>query len=144
MSNKGYIYILSVALLLAGVISLPVLTPADSGGRDFGQGGFCGRGWYEGQGSLGYRQNLTDDQVDQLEKERGRFLEETASLRHRIAGAERTLNAVIDKDNPDAAKAVAVQKELSDLWARFDQKQLAHRIAIRTIVRESGGGPRIY
>lgn len=124
--------------MVAGVVFIPLLAPADP------EGGTCGRGWYGGKGGYGFGQEWSGAQAESMEKERERFIEETRPLRRQIAEAERALNAVINSDSPDTAKAVELQKALSDLWAQFDRKQLIHRITLRGIMREESGGTNTY
>ena len=144
MSKKGYTYVLAAGLLVAALVAVPLLTLAGPEDGTYDEGGYCGRGWYGSQGGPGDRREWSNTRITRMEKERERFIEETGSLRRRIAETEQALNAVVDKDTPDRARAAELQKELSGLWAQFDQKQLAHRITLRGIMRDNRSRTNLY
>ena len=50
------------------------------------------------------------------------------------------LRSELAQENPDPQKAAAIQKEISGLEAQFDQKRLEHRLEMRKISPNAGGG----
>jgi len=104
-------------------------------GRGWGGGGYClGQGpgggrW--GGGAPGYQGNLSDQDLDKLNKERQAFFEDTRTLREHLYQKELELRSEMAKQDPDAAKAAALQKEVSELQGQLDQKRIEHRIKMQ-------------
>ncbi len=98
-----------------------------------------GPGW---QGTYGpaYRGNLTPDQIKALDEARGAFFKETESIRQDLYAKNLELRSELAKPNPDTAKAAQLQKEISDLRAKFDQKRLDHMVKMREITPQAGRG----
>jgi len=94
-------------------------------GRGAGMGGGSGMG----AGSS----NLTDDQIQQMQAEQNAFRTATEDIRLQINEKRQALHTELDKQTPDAATAQALQKEISDLQAQFDQKRLTHILAMKKI-----------
>ena len=100
-----------------------------------------------GYGMMGYgprggtRDNLTREQIEALDQQREAFYQATSPLRESLYEKQLALRAELAKENPDAAKAADLQREISKLKADFDQKQLEHRLKLRSIAPTTGRGP---
>ncbi|MBW1668697.1 MAG: Spy/CpxP family protein refolding chaperone [Deltaproteobacteria bacterium] len=112
-----------------------------------------GRGW--GRGMMGYRQGtpatqtqtgwgytkLTEEQRKQLDSLHQKFYEETLPIRNEIVAKSAELNTVLNSQNPDAEKAKALQKEISDLRGKLAEKRTELVLEARKIAPEAGFGP---
>ena len=116
---------------------------ADWGGGGWHRGpGYHHRGWGGGPDS-GYGPmmgDLSDDDIKVFEKERQAFFKETESLRQDLYSMELALRSELAKDNPDAKKAANIQKEISNLETKLDQKRVDHMIKMRKINPNAGRG----
>lgn len=111
---------------------------------------FAGRGnWNENRADDGRMYNcpygnpvanLTDEQRTQLDNERKAFFDATKVMRQDLNAKQLELRAELAKQNPDAARAAALQKEVSELNASLDQKHLEHVFAVRKIHPDAGRG----
>ena len=103
-------------------------------GRGWG-GGYCGgpgSGWaQQGFTGPGYQGNLNDEEITKLNKERQAFFEETSELRENLYQKRLELRAELAKKDPDAKKAVNLQKEISEIESQLDQKRVEQRIKMR-------------
>jgi len=126
------IRILGIALLV-GALAVPVFVWADGWGRGHHMMGPWGSdpesSW---QYERGYR-NLTEEQRTQLEQLDRKFYDETANLRNEIWTKSAELNTLLDSSNPDSEKVRALQKELSNLQAKLDEKRLNYELEARKI-----------
>jgi Spy/CpxP family protein refolding chaperone len=86
-------------------------------------------------------QKLTEDQLKKMETERNTFQTATKDIRQQINEKRQALNTELAKKTPDAATATALQKSISDLQAQFDQKRLAHILAMKKIDPDYTEGP---
>ena len=93
--------------------------------------GWHHRGYY-GQG-YGEIPNLTDEQIDKLEKERANFFENTKELRDAIYAKELEIRSEFAKSDVNETKVPTLQKELSKLRTELDQKHIDHIINVRKI-----------
>ncbi|MFH2121601.1 MAG: periplasmic heavy metal sensor [Pseudomonadota bacterium] len=148
-------------LILAGiaVIGIGSYAYADWGmgyGRHMGYGwgsgygpGMMGPGAYEGYGMgpgmMGYPGdrsgnwgNLSDEDAKKIEKEQATFLRSTEQLRQDIYAKGLELRSELSKENPNAENAATLQKELSGLEGRLDQKRVDHMITLRKITPNLG------
>ncbi|MBI5845772.1 MAG: periplasmic heavy metal sensor [Deltaproteobacteria bacterium] len=130
-------------VLAVAVLTLPILTLSDAFAFRGGQQG--GPGYGQGHpGHPGPVADLSEKDMEKLEAERAAFLKETKDLRYRIEDKEWELGRELRADKPDEKKAVAVQRELSDLRGQMDQKVLAHRLKMRNLFPDffaNGFGP---
>ena len=94
---------------------------------------------YQGRDDRDY---LSREQIEKLQKENEAFYKDTEKLRDNLYQKELVLRDELAKEKPDAGKAQTLQKELSDLRAKFDQKQIDHQLQIRQIAPEAGRGWR--
>ena len=95
------------------------------------------RGW-RGTRGHGYRGNLSEEDLEKLDRERDAFLEATEGLREKVYAKETELRKVLATDDPDAKAAAKLQKEISELRAELDQMHVGHLIAVRKISPELG------
>ena len=112
------------------------------GGRMMGPGmmgyGYGGPMW--GPGTNGYGPKLTDDQLAKLDAAREHFFTDTADLRSQIREKQFELRNEMNKDNPDEAKVMQLQKDLSNLNDDFSQKSLQYQLEVRKLVPEQDLG----
>ena len=119
-----------VAGLVVVLMSFGVNAFAEMG-RGAGMGGGAGMGPGSGMGGGGA--NLTDDQIKQMQSEQNAFQAATADIRLQLNEKRQALHTELAKQTPDAATAQALQKEISDLQAQFDQKRLTHILEMKKI-----------
>lgn len=124
-------------LVIVAVISLVgVGTTAFAG---WGRGSYGpmmhGRGW----GAYG-TERLSEEEYKRLEELNEAFFKETKALQRSIYEKELALQSEMIKENPDPKKAADVQKEISDLESRFDQKRLERRLEMQKINPNAGQG----
>lgn len=128
------------ALVLVAAIAVPVIAHGPGWGRGGHMMGYWG-------GGPGYSQpygpnygNLTEEQRTELEKlERG-FYDETAQIRSELWSKRGELNALLNTTDPDADKAKAFQKEISDLRGKLAEKQTDFDLKARKINPEGTFG----
>ena len=100
----------------------------------FGVNAFAGMGKGPGNRGMGAASaNLTDDQIKQMETERNAFQTATQGIRQQLNEKRLALQTELAKQTPDAATAAALQKDISDLQAQFDQKRLTHILEMKKI-----------
>jgi zinc resistance-associated protein len=123
-----------VAAAIVGVVGFAATSFA-GWGRGWGGGGYClGQGPGSGRwggGAPGYQGNLNDQDIDKLNKERQAFFEDTRELREKLYQKELELRSEMTKQDPDASKAVALQKEVAELQGQLDQKRVEQRIKMQ-------------
>jgi hypothetical protein len=79
------------------------------------------------------RTKLTDDQIKKMEAKRTEFQTATTGIRQQLTEKKQGLQAELAKQAPDAAKCMALQKEVSNLQAQFDQKRVTHILEMKKI-----------
>ncbi|MEW6670260.1 MAG: periplasmic heavy metal sensor [Thermodesulfobacteriota bacterium] len=130
--------------LLSGLLIVPVISWA----RGWGWGGGHMMGyWGRGPGDYdrddrGYASTLTREQQDRLTDLDRKFYDETRELRDKLWSKSAELNAALAEASPDTAKVTGLQKEVSDLRAKLDEKMVTYEIEARKIApdnRFSGG-----
>jgi len=135
---------LIVVLTVAAVIGIGTYAFGHMGGSY----GYYGRmhggpgmhqGYY-GEAGNDYRTDLKDEDIKALEEERSAFLKATESVRQNLYSKELELRSELYKENPDVAKAEALQKEISDLKSTLDQTRIGHMIKIRRLNPNAGRG----
>ncbi|MBN1848910.1 MAG: periplasmic heavy metal sensor [Deltaproteobacteria bacterium] len=80
--------------------------------------------------------NLTDEQRTQLDQLHKKFYDETVQIRNELGSKSLELNNLLRSSNPDATKVKALQKEISDLRAKLDEKRVDFDLEARKIVPE--------
>jgi len=138
--NKSIMVLSIIAILAFGAYAF-----ADWGmgygnhGRGHYDQGMHQRGW-EGSGYGHMMGDLSEEQIKKLDKERNAFYKATEDLRQEIYQKELELRSELSKANPDAEKAASLQKNISKLEARLNQKQIDHMIAVKKINPNAGRG----
>jgi hypothetical protein len=85
------------------------------------------RGYYGPNGS----ENLSQEDAAKLEQSQEKFFDETRDLRAAIRDKQFALNDELQKADPDRAKVADLQKQLTELESKFDQKALDHQLELR-------------
>ena len=98
------------------------------GGNCSGQGGGYGQ---RGSAAPGYQGNMSDQDIDKIQKERQAFFEDTRVTRENLYQKELELRSEMAKQDPDVNKAVALQKEVSELEGQLNQKRVEQRIKMQ-------------
>jgi len=124
--------VLGIALLV-GVIAVPVFAWAHGWSRGHHMMGPWGSGPGYCYGPERGYENLTEEQRTQLEQLDRKFYDETAKLRNEIWSKSAELNNVLNAPNPDLEKAKSLQRDISDLRAKVDEKRLNYELEARKI-----------
>jgi Spy/CpxP family protein refolding chaperone len=103
--------------------------------------GHHGPGWHH-RGDYGqrYDDQMSKEEYKQWEQQKEAFLTETQDLRANLYEKERELQNELAKSEPDAAKASGLQKEISELQSKLDQKRIDHMIEMRKLNPNAGRG----
>ena len=133
-------------LIFAGValfVSIAAVS-AFAHGPGWGMGGGWGHhgpGWHH-RGDYGqrYDDQMSKEEYKQWEQKREAFFTETQDLRSSLYEKERELQNELAKSEPDAAKASGLQKEISELQSKLDQKRIDHMIEMRKLNPNAGRG----
>jgi zinc resistance-associated protein len=128
-------------------ISILIITlsfPVFARGRGWGMGGHMGGFWGGGPGSCGqydrgygYQNPEQRTRQNQPDEE---FYNDTASLRNKIRSKSAELEAILSSPDPDRGKAQALQKEISELQAKMDEKRLNYELEARKSAPEGSYG----
>ena len=133
-------------LIFSGIalfVSIAAVT-AFAHGPGWGMGGNWGHhgsGWHH-RGDYGHRYDdqISKEEYKQLEQQREAFFAETQDLSSNLYEKERELQNELAKSEPDAAKASGLQKEISELQSKLDQKRIDHMIEMRKLNPDAGSG----
>ena len=134
--------LLGITLLSAFMI-VPGVSRAQGwgmgGGHMLGYGG-GGPGYYD-QDDGGYAA-LTGEQQKRLADLDRKFFDDTRELRDRLWEKSAELDALLAEKNPETGKASNLQKEISDLRAKLDERATNYEIEARKIAPDIrfGGG----
>jgi zinc resistance-associated protein len=143
--NKSSFAIIAVVLTI-GIAALGFAYDGNGpgyGGHMMGYGGGYGymgpgmMGWGPGYGHMrGYYgpnryDNLSQEDAAKLQQSQDKFFDQTRELRNSIRDKQFALNDEFQKPEPDRAKVVDLQKQLSQLESQFDQKALEHQLELR-------------
>jgi len=136
-----------VVLTVFTVMGFGVYAFADGGmgyDRHHGGEGHHGSEWNNGgYGCPGYgymKGDLSDEDIQKMDKQREEFFKSTEEMRQEIYQKTLALESEFAKKNPDAKNAANLQKEISDLRAQIDQKRIAHLIEMKKINPGLGAG----
>ena len=130
--------------LLSALLIVPAAVWAHGwgwgGGHMVGNWG-GGPGYYD-QDDRGYASTLTREQQDRLTDLDRKFYDEARDLRDKLWSRSAELNALLSETNPDSSKVSNLQKEISDLRAKLDEKAINHELEARKIAPDArfGGG----
>ena len=114
-------------------------------GRGYGYHGQMhrGSGWQHrgsgapGSGAFG---DLSEDDIQKLDEEHKAFFEDTKDLRREVFQKRLELASEMARQNPDATRAAAIQKDISNAKAQLAQKHLDHLFRVRKINPDLGMG----
>jgi Spy/CpxP family protein refolding chaperone len=140
MTSKAIMVVMILAIVGFGTYAFA------GGGMDYSRSGsgHHDRGWHHGgwggQGNGYMMGNLSDDEIEQIERERESFFKATENLRQDIYRMDLELRSEFAKENPDTKKAGKIQKEISDLEAKVDQKRIEHMIKMKELNPNMGKG----
>jgi len=128
--------------LLSTLLIVPIAVWAQGwgwGGHMMGNWG-RGSGYYD-QDDRGYT-SLNREQQDRLTDLDRKFYDETRDLRDKLWTKSAELNALLSETSPDTSKVSKLQKEISDLRAKLDEKVVNHEIEASKIAPDTryGGG----
>ena len=98
------------------------------GGGGYGYG--MPHGYY---GNQGYG-DLNDEQIKALDKERAAFFKATENIQEDLYSKQLALQSELSKSDPDTAKASELQKDISGLEGKLDQKRIDHMIKMKKII----------
>jgi zinc resistance-associated protein len=103
------------------------------GGHMMGYGGHMG--WWGDRDDGG----LNQEQAEKLQTARESFYRENRELRDSIYDKSAEIRSELSKQNPDRGRLNELQKELSQLESRFDQKRLDYQLEVRKILPQTDG-----
>ena len=122
-----------VVALLVGALAVPAVAWSYGWGRGGHMMGPWGRAPGHGWGyERGYG-DITKEQRSQLEELDRKFYDETANLRNEIRTRSAEFDSLLRRPDPDLEKVKALQRELSDLRAKVDEKHLTYELEVRKI-----------
>jgi zinc resistance-associated protein len=87
----------------------------------------CSTGYYS------QTEKLTDEQRSQMDELYQKSYDETARLRNNIRTKSAELDMLLNSSEPDAGKARALQKEISELKAKLAQERINYDLEARKI-----------
>jgi Spy/CpxP family protein refolding chaperone len=135
---EGRIFIMrSIITIIIAIASVALIGLAINAFAHGGMG--WGGGWghhgmhYRGDYGPGYDNPMSKEQYEKFEGQREEFFEQTRDMRASLYEKERALQEELAKENPDAAKASGLQKEISEIQAQLDQKRVDHMIEMRKL-----------
>jgi hypothetical protein len=102
-----------------------------------------GQGWHHrsyGGPGCGAFDDLSEDELKNLDAEHSAFFEATKDLRRKIYQKRLELASELAKENPDAAVAAALQTEISDFMSQMALKRLEHILRVQKINPDLGRG----
>ena len=124
-------------IALVGVMVAPALaySPRGGSGEQMGPwGGGQGNCPGYGRGHYGDRAgNITEEQRAELDKLHQKFFDETAQVRTDLWAKKGALRTLLQTSNPDEAKALALQKEISDLKGKMAEARIKYLFEARKI-----------
>ncbi|MCG6911428.1 MAG: periplasmic heavy metal sensor [Deltaproteobacteria bacterium] len=140
--------ILAIAVIAAAGIGINAFAHGGMGRGGGMMGDYDGGGWgHHGPGwhqCYGYDNDSgvrwSDEDYRNFEQKRQAFSNETREIRSKLLDKERELHNELVKDNPDAARAAQLQKEISALRSEFDQKRVEHMVKLRKQYPNMGRG----
>jgi len=81
----------------------------------------------------GYMNKLSEEQIQNMHEQRKAFFDVTEGLRQGVYEKKAELMSVLAKKAPDAEKAKAIQKDISDLKSQLNQKKIDHYVKMKKI-----------
>ncbi len=142
--NKNYKNVKIMLITALAILFSGIYASADRGkGCGHHHRMHQGQGWHHrGHDSPGCGdfENLGEDEIKKLDAERTAFFEATKDLRRKIYQKRLELASELAKEDPDAAVASVLQKEISDFKAQMAQQRLEHILRVRKINPDLGRG----
>ena len=125
------------SFLLLASLAVPLLADGPGWNRGHHMRGY----WASNPGSCwdygrGYNE-LSKEEQKQLTGLENKFFTETYRLRDEIRSKSAELNSYLNSMNPDSQKLTVLQRELSDLRAKMNEKRLAYELEARKILPET-------
>jgi zinc resistance-associated protein len=117
-------------VVLAGALAVPVF----AWGPGWGWGHHMMGYWGGDPGYAGSYGNLTSEQRNQLNALDRKFYEETADLRNQMWAKYSDLDFLLNSANPDLEKAKGLRKEISELRAKLEEKEVNYELEARKMV----------
>ncbi len=108
-----------------GVSILVIALTAPTFARGWGRGG--GNCW-RGNQAYGSYDREREGQLNEFDQT---FYDEMSALRNDMWAKSRELDDVLNSSNPDVDRAKEIQKEMSELRAKMDQKRLDYQLEAR-------------
>lgn len=151
LKMKKLVTFLGVVFLI-GAFAMPAMAHGPGYGKGPGPGGGPGSGWNRGPkanwgGGPGYCWGegrtagaLTEEQASKMDNLSRKFYDETAQTRESLWSKMGELNRLFNSENPDAEKAKALQKEISDLRSKMAQARIDFELEQRKIAPEGSYG----
>ena len=102
------------------------------GGPMMGYGPGYGR-HMRGNGGWG---SLSEEDAAKIDAAREAFYKDTRELRDQIYDARGALRNEMEKDQPSEDQVVKLQKKVSQLQAKFDEKAVAHKLEMNKLMPE--------
>jgi hypothetical protein len=145
--------ILTIAVIAAAGIGLNAFAHGGMGwgggmmGGYYGGWGHHGSGWHHGYGCDNDRDaRWSNRDYREFQQQREAFFKKTEGIRSKLYDKEEELQAELNKENPDAAKASSIQKEISELQSQLDQERIGFMVEMRKQNPDAGigfmgGGP---
>jgi zinc resistance-associated protein len=123
-----------LATVLGIVFLMSIMAyPVFARGRGWGYGGGPGSCWWD----QGRNASYTQEQQQKLNRMDQKFFDETASLRNNIWNKQNEMSILLNKENPDAAKIKALQKEINTLKNQMAEKRLEYRLEANKVVPDN-------
>ncbi len=120
--------------LAIGLLITSLAIPVFARGRGMGghhMGGFWGGGPGScGQYDRGYESPNPEERTRPDQRDEA-FYRDTSEIRNQIRTKSAELDNLLNDPNPDLEKARSLQKEISELQARMDEKRLNHELEER-------------
>jgi hypothetical protein len=129
--------ILTIAVIAAAGIGINAFAHGGMGWGGGMMGGYSGwghhgPGWHHGYGYNNDRgARWSDEDYRKFDQQREAFFKETQDVRSKLYDKEEELQAELNQENPDAAKASGIQKEISELQSQLDQKRIDFMVEMR-------------
>lgn len=120
-------------LLLAALIAFPMAASGQDTqtGKQTMMGSQRGKGQRMSRGDI--TSNLTAEQREQIKELQKKFRDDNAETIKQLMTKRFDLNTVLASDTPDADKAKAIQKEISELNGKLAQERIDLYIELRKI-----------
>ena len=97
-------------------------------GSGYKHGGHHGFGWHH-QGYAGFGDNLSEEQIKQMQAERKAFFDATKEIRQQIYQKRLELRSELAKKEPDSEKSIRLQKEISELKGKTSATMIWENIS---------------